>query len=150
MRTSVGVRHCDLRAKGVDDTPRAVRPARDAGPASVPDEELVRAAPAFGREQRGKLRLDLVGIFRARKTETTRYATYMCVHRQRRCAEGVVDDHACGLPSDTGQLVELLSSARQLASVFAHDLAHGGAEILRLGTKEADAPDHLLQLRRAG
>src|SRR5205823_10138953 len=130
MRPSVGARHCDLRAKRLDDTARAVRLARDAGPAAVPDEELVRAAPALGRQERAQLRFDLVRILRARKTETTRYATYMCVHRQRRCAEGVVHHHTCSLPSHTGQLVKLLAGTRELASMFAHDLPHRGAEIL--------------------
>src|SRR3954464_6079654 len=106
----------------------------------------MRASPALRWKQRGKVGFDVVRILRARKTEPARHPPYMCVDRERRCAERVVHHHTCSLPSHTGELVQLLAGARELASMLARDLPHGGLEILRLGTEKADPANHALEL----
>ena len=71
------------------------------------------------------------------------------VDGQRRVAEGVVEDDVGGLAADPGKRLERLARARHLPAVLLDQDAAGRVQILRLGAKQADRADRVLERRQA-
>jgi hypothetical protein len=85
----------------------------------VKDQPVVRVAAERLGHDLLEFRLDLVDVLPRSEASAVAYSKDVGVDRERLFAKGGVEDHVGGLAPDTGQLLQFLAGARDLAAVIA-------------------------------
>jgi hypothetical protein len=107
----------------------------------VQDQPVVRVAAEGLRDDFLELRFNLVDRLAWSETGAVANAEDMGVDRECFFAERGVEDHVRGLAADSGQRLEILPRARDLAAIFVDQRLAERDHILRLGVEQADRLD---------
>ncbi|BBJ42651.1 hypothetical protein SSPO_053690 [Streptomyces antimycoticus] len=101
-------------------------------------------------EERGDLRLDLLGVLLGGPLPAPHQPPEVGVHGQARHPEGIAEHHIGRLTADTGQGDQILEPARDLAAEAVTEGCGQAQQRFGLGAEEAGRPDQLLQGLRVG
>ena len=147
---SRGRRRCDFArppAQIRNQASLAQRTPSHTDVASVQNEPVMGMWLVIRRDDILEFHLDLERCRTRCKAGPVGHAKNVSVDRDRGLPEGNVEDHVRGFAAHPGQGFERLAGMGDFSAMLFHQLFRQADEIFRLGAKEADGLDELLQAR---
>ena len=121
---------------------RAIRRARSAAAAAVPDEPMAELAPIGLRHERHQILLQLHRVRAFGKTQSVGEPRDMRVHDHADVeAEGIAQNHVRRLAADAGERVQFFQRARHFAAEFCHQRGTAGLDVFCFVAKKAGGLD---------